>query len=141
MSPQPFAHLQAGETVLWDAWLQLHAAEYDRFDYDVRVGKGADIDPSRPAYIQKMARKVSPKRIDAVGYVGTVPTTFVIMRTARRAAFGACLLYPRLYMATFNYRGPIHSALVTHLVDNDIRGELEREGCAIYVLPMPETEP
>lgn len=141
MSPQPFPHLQRGEAMLWFAWLQAHAAEYDRFDYDVRVGEGVPIDPAWPPYIQAMARIVSKKRIDAVGYKGAAPTLFIIMRTARRAAAGAFYLYPRLYRRTFRYDGPIGCAIVTHLIDLDVRLEVEADGCQVFLLPAPETVP
>ncbi len=137
MSPQPFPHLQRGEALLWFGWLQLHGAEYDNFEYDLRVGRGAPVDPAWPPEIQDMATHLSRKRIDAVGYQRGVPTIFVIMRTARRAAAGALNIYPKLYRETFAYAGELHAALVTHLVDLDIRRLLEADGVAVYVLPIP----
>ncbi len=138
MSPQPYPHLQAGEAILWYGWLQLHGTEYDSFEYDVRVGEPPPVDPSHPVYIQAMARHLGKLRIDAVGYRGGVPTIFVIMRTARRAAAGALDVYPVLYRSTFAYQGELRAALVTHLVDSNIRQVLEGKGVQVYVMPRPE---
>jgi len=78
LSPRAFAHLLPAEAIIWARWIRLYGAGWERFDYDVRVGEGRPVDPAWPPEIQRMARTLSQKRIDAVGYIGTVPTIFEV---------------------------------------------------------------
>src|SRR5260370_25650618 len=99
--PQPFPHLRPAEGLIWAQFLREHGAEWDGYDYDVRVGQGHPIDPAWPDYIKVMVGKLSPKRIDAVGYKGDVPTIFEVSPSGDRHVVGALLMYRYLYQQQY----------------------------------------
>lgn len=134
MSPRPFPHLLPAESIAWAVWLRFHAQEYDRFDYDVRVGRGRPIDPTLPPEIQDMARALYPNRIDVVGYKGTIPTIFEVNPRGSLKATGAILLYEFLYRETFAYTGELHLAVVLERIAPDMQRHLESEGVTVYVV-------
>lgn len=101
MSPQAFPHLLPAEGLIWARFLQLHGAEWDRFEYDVHVGQGHPIDPNWPDYIKRMVRKLSPQRIDVVGWKGGMPTIFEVSPRLGSATVGHLLMYRYLFTAQF----------------------------------------
>jgi hypothetical protein len=58
------------ETIVLRAWLALHQTEYDRFDYNVRVGPGDDPGPKFSAAIRADGIALTQLRMDAVGWKG-----------------------------------------------------------------------
>ncbi len=85
--------MQVDEILVWRNWLQLHQAEYDRFDYNVRIGVSQDPGPSFPDNIRAMAIAVRSLRLDAVGYQGAAPTLFEVKRRAGPENVGQLLTY------------------------------------------------
>jgi len=58
------------EIIIWRNWLKLHEREYDRYDYNVRVGKGVDPGASYPEPERSMGIQLSQKRVDVVMWQG-----------------------------------------------------------------------
>lgn len=58
------------EILIWRNWLKLHETEFERFDYNVRVGQGTDPGASYPEPERSMAIQISQKRIDVVAWKG-----------------------------------------------------------------------
>ncbi len=135
MSPQPYPHLLPAEGLIWDAWLQGHAAAFDRFDYDIRVGKGHPTLPEHPAYIKRMIQALSPKRIDVVGWKDKVPTIFEVSPRGGRTVVGALFLYRWLWVQQFGPEPPPRLAGVAPRWDPDVRAFLEAQNVALYVVP------
>ncbi len=133
MSPQPFPHLLPSESLIWVRFLQLHGAEWDRFDYDVHVGEGHPIDPAWPEYIKDMVRRLSPKRIDAVGYKGNVPTIFEVSPRATRAVIGALFMYEYLFRQRFPSGPPPDLVAVVPRIDPDMARYLASENVRVIL--------
>lgn len=138
MSPQVFPHLKPREGLLWAAWLQLHGTEYDRFDYDVHVGQGHPLAPGLADFVKVMIAKVSPQRIDVVGWKGGAPTIFEISPTAASGTWGNLFKYEYLFREQFPHVPAPALAYVTTLLQPDARRFLEARGVIIYVFqPLP----
>lgn len=135
MSPQPFPHLKPAEGLLWAAFLRDHAQEYHTFDYDVRVGRGHPTSPDQPAFIRVMIAKLSPKRIDAVGWQGLQPTIFEVTPRGGRTLIGACMLYRQLYQETFPAVAVPGCSAVVASLDPDAGRFLAAAGVTVYVYP------
>lgn len=134
MSPQPFPHLGPAESLVWARFLQLHGPEWDRYDYDVHVGQGHDIDPAWPDFIKTMVQKLSPKRIDVVGYKGGSPTIFEVRPKATRSVAGGLLMYRYLFVQQFpTLPAPSLAAVVTR-TDPDLARYLASEGVTVYLV-------
>ncbi len=91
--------MQVDEILVWRNWLQLHQAEYDRFDYNVRIGTGVDPGPAFPDNIRKMAIAIRSLRLDAVGWKGDTPTIFEVKRRAGPENVGQLLTYRAVWEA------------------------------------------
>lgn len=81
------------EIIVWQAWLRLHQGEYDRFEYNTRVGPGYDPGGSVPAYIRDMSIKNTKKRIDAVAWSGSQPLIVEVKVRAGLSSIGQLLGY------------------------------------------------
>lgn len=81
------------EIIVWQAWLRLHQAEYDRFEYNTRVGPGYDPGGGVPDYIREMSIKNTKKRIDAVAWSGSQPLIVEVKVRAGLSSIGQLLGY------------------------------------------------
>src|SRR5713101_420627 len=91
--------MQVDEILVWRNWLQLHQAEYDRFDYNVKIGTGTDPGPAFDDNIRKMAIAIRSLRLDAVGYQAGAPTLFEVKRRAGPENVGQLLTYRAVWQA------------------------------------------
>ncbi len=91
--------MQVDEILVWRNWLQLHQAEYDRFDYNVYIGTGTDPGPAFPQNIRDMAIAIRSLRLDAVGWSGGAPTIFEVKRRAGPQNVGQLLTYRAVWDA------------------------------------------
>lgn len=108
--------MQVDEILVWRAWLVLHQDEYDRFDYNTRLGVNVDPGPSFPDNIRKAAIAVNSLRVDAVGWKGAQATVFEVKRRAGPQNIGQLLTYKSLWSAQY----PDTSAPLLVLVFNTI---------------------
>jgi hypothetical protein len=135
---RPYPHLLPKEGLIWYRWQLDHGREWDRFDYDVRVGQGRPVDPNLPDYIQRMNQALTPKRIDAVGWRGTAPTIFEINPHGSRTVYGALKIYQRLFEDTYPEYGVPAIAAVVGEVDPDVLRLWQEDGTPVYVMgPEP----
>lgn len=81
------------EIIVFRTWLKLHEKDYDRFDFNVRTGKGEDPGPSFPDNTRQMAVKITQLRIDAVAWRQNVPTIIEVKRRAGPSNVGQLLTY------------------------------------------------
>ena len=88
-----FPAMLPAEIAVWRAWLRLHQGEYDRFDYNERVGPGFDPGGAVPDYIRTMSIKNTRKRIDVVAWQGSQPLIVEVKDRAGLSAIGQLLGY------------------------------------------------
>ena len=80
-------------------WLQQHEFEYDRFDYNVRIGPGRDPGPEYSPQIRSMAISHSQLRIDCVAWKGDRPTLIELKNFATQSAIAQLGLYAALWQS------------------------------------------
>lgn len=85
------------EIAILKSWLQQHQNEYDRYDYNVRIGKGTDPGASYDQTMRTMALAITKKRVDAVAWQGSTPTLIEVKNRATLAAMGQILSYNVLW--------------------------------------------
>ncbi len=91
--------MQVDEMLVWRNWLELHQGEYDRFDYNFRIGKGHEIGAEFPENIRNLAKLQGQLRLDAVGYKGAQATIFEVERRAVPRNVGQLLTYNAVWIA------------------------------------------
>lgn len=96
-----FPGLLPDEILVLRAWLVLHQEEYDRFDYNMRIGQGIDPGPTFSDEIRRQNILNTQLRIDAVGWKGTQPTIIEVKRRTGPSNVGQILTYHSVWRQQF----------------------------------------
>lgn len=132
--------MQTADQLIWRAWLVVHGAGYDRFEYNVRVGEGVTppdslVEPWRSASVD-----ASKLRSDVIGWRGSLPTIFEVERYAKADAIGQLLAY----RAAYELERPASVSPAIALVCADyspaIMPALTEHGIDIYICPVDFTQ-
>lgn len=89
------------EILVLRAWLNLHQAQYDRFDYNMRIGQGIDPGPTYTAEVRRQAILNTQLRIDAVAFKGLQATIIEVKRRATPSNVGQLLTYHSVWRIEF----------------------------------------
>lgn len=106
-----FPGLLPDEVLVIRAWLALHEQEYDRFDYNVRIGQGIDPGAGFSAEMRRQNILNTQLRIDAVGYKAGVPTIIEVKRRCTPSNVGQILTYDSVWRKE-NPSGPAPKMLL-----------------------------
>jgi hypothetical protein len=93
--------LRPDEAAVLRDWLAVHQGEWDRFDYNVRVGEGTDPGPAYADEIRKSYIMSTQMRVDVVAWRGGRPTLIEVKYRASAAALGQLAVYAHHYSQTF----------------------------------------
>ena len=107
--------MNVDEVLVWREFLRLHQTEFDRFDYNTRIGSGTDPGPEFSENIRKMAVALSQLRLDAVGFRGEAATIFEVKRNAGPQNVGQLLTYNAVW--TRAKMSPVPPSLVLVCAD------------------------
>jgi hypothetical protein len=126
------------ESNITRAWIRQYGRDYDSLDFNVRLGKGQDIQPGIPASTAGQFDKITRKRADIVAHAGTWVDILEVKGRASLSAIGQLIGYHQLWTderPTFIVRRLI---VVCQLIDDDVRRVFATNGIQSYVL---EPEP
>ncbi len=130
-----FPAMQVDEILVWRNWLELHQQEYDRFDYDVHVGKGHEIGPEFAENIRRDAMLTGQLRIDAVGYKDGQATIFEVKRRAGPQNVGQLLSYNAVWIRSGLSPAPPFLVLVCADYTPNILPVVRDTGIRLDVVP------
>lgn len=152
-----FPGMAPREVIIFRAWLLLHQNEYDRFDYNVRVGNGTDPGEQYPAIYRQQYIENTQKRIDVVGWKnvpatligapsnlvtllalnrsGAAPTIIEVKDRATASCMSQILTYKALWPFTFPSTPAPRLLLVTNRVAADMPLVLDASGITLEVVP------
>ena len=116
-----FPHLLPKEVILWEKYLAVHQDEYLFFEYDIHVGKGAELPADVDPMIRKIALGLTRKRIDVVGHKAHSITLIELKPDAGLSAMGQLLAYLYLYQIEFRPTKKVLTHIVSDLIDVDTR--------------------
>lgn len=102
------------EILVLRAWLAIHQGEYDRFDYNMRIGQGIDPGAAYSPEVRKQAVMNTQLRIDAVGWRGAQPSIIEVKRRTTPSNVGQILTYDSVWRKEF----PAGPAPILRLVCN-----------------------
>jgi hypothetical protein len=126
-----FPGLLPREILILRAWLKLHETEYDRYDFNVRVGAGSDPGPGWPEETRRMWTMNTQKRLDMVAYRGQTATIAEIKDRAGASAIGQLLVYRPLYMADHPEYGTPTLLLITNRMSPDLDPIIRESGIIV----------
>jgi|CXWL01.1.fsa_nt_gi hypothetical protein len=130
-----YPHLNDPDIALFMDFFVEHGSEYQRFDYDVRVGPGSDPGPGFEATIREMALRLSRRRIDAVGHTKHRIDTIEICHSPNLRALGQIELYRYHYMQDFPSDLEVRQCLLCRELRPDIAEYVQSEGIQVWVYP------
>ena len=116
-----YSHMKAGEVRIWEAYLEEHGAPPGVVEYDVRLGDGAPIDESWPAWMVAMVKALSQKRADVVAETAEDITIFELKRRAGMSCLGQLMGYEALMMKREGAWKPIRLVAVCEDIEPDMR--------------------
>lgn len=120
---------------VWQAALKTGKLEYDRFEYDVRLGgRGADQVPDGHD-LKVLYLSLLKKRVDVVAWRGKVPTLIEVKGVASFSALGQCLGYSWLWKKEMPTSNDVGMLCVCAAVDPDLRPVFDAYGVKLLVLP------
>jgi len=127
-----YKHMLPRDTELWNHFLEQHGGYFDRFIYDEHVGEGVgDIYGYEP-WVAQLAKSLTQKRIDAVGYRGGEVWLFEIKPKAGLAALGQIIAYEALWETGGRLPHVYRKAIVTDRTDGDIKTVADLYGVKVY---------
>ncbi|MGH9402857.1 MAG: hypothetical protein ACRD2P_12205 [Terriglobia bacterium] len=86
------------EILIFKNWLAMHETEYDKFDYNVRIGAGVDPGAVWPDYVRQQAIANSQLRIDAIAWKAEQPTIIEVKDRAGASAIGQIVTYEAVWL-------------------------------------------
>jgi len=86
------------EAALLTAWLNAHWQQFDKVDYNVRVGHGVVQDAATPEFAQQAAISNSQRRVDAIVWRGDAPTIIEVKVRGSLWALGQLWGYRQLWL-------------------------------------------
>ncbi len=128
---QKYPGLHPAEVPILRAWLAQHEKDFERIDFNVRVGGGDDLGPTYSDEARRQWKLNTQKRIDAVGFNGTAPTIIEVKDRAGSTALGELLLYAHLFAQQFAGLAAPKLVLVTNLLQPDMATALQASGIRV----------
>ena len=128
--------MPVAEQLVWRAFLAQYGAQWERFDYNIRLGPGVTppdniVEPWRSASIA-----ASKPRGDAIGWQGSVPTIFEVERYAKSDAMGQILHYRDLWEQYETGAAAPAMAIVCSDHSAGLEVSLEQHGITLYTVPV-----
>jgi hypothetical protein len=114
--------------------LRQHEGEYDRFDYNVRLGPGTDPGPTYADSVRQQAIANSQLRVDAVGWQGDVPTIIEVKENAGTSALGQILTYNVTWQLEHQGQSAPKLLVVTDRLQQSVRAPLAAHGVQVAVV-------
>lgn len=89
--------MPALESNITRAWVRQHAAEYDRLDFNVRLGEGRPLADGLSPEIQRQQTMLSQRRVDIVGHIGVFVDLIEVKDRGTLGAIGQLVGYRSLW--------------------------------------------
>lgn len=96
-----YPHMFPVDIAVWERFLDRYGREFIAFEYDVKVGAGAEGSSLLSPEIQRDAYELTRKRIDVVGHRSGATWIIEVKDLAGVSAPGQALAYSKLYAIDF----------------------------------------
>lgn len=129
-----YPHMLPHETLIWDRFIAVYGLPEGDVDYDVHLGKGAEVNPLWPSWMVRMVRQLSTHRADVVV---TRPDEVLIIETKSIAGMGAVgqlVGYEALWLQEHGVDRPVNLLCVCERMEADIRTVFKFYGIEVIEL-------
>ena len=129
------------ETGITKDWLLAHGEEYDRFEFNLRVGQGTPPNPDHLPGVQKSTAFSTRKRIDVVAWRGELPAIVEVRERITPEVVGKILTYRQLFLEDHaDVPEPVLIA-VGRYSDPDTIRVCQAHGITVLLYDSPGTAP
>lgn len=125
------------ESNILRAWLNDHAADFDRIEFDLRLGHGIEPSPDLDPQFQELTRLNSQKRVDAMVWTGDQGVILEVKHRASLAAIGQISGYRLLYLAEHPSEPPPMMRIIALTADGDVLGVAEAYHVTVELVNAP----
>lgn len=129
-----YPHMLEDEKNIWERFMELYPDKFETVDYDFRVGRGVDLEGEPGEPWPRMAKMLSQKRIDVIGWVGDYPTIIEVKIRVGLSALGQVLGYRTLFMKDFRYFPEPKLLVVCETISDDDYDVLEGNNVPVEVV-------
>lgn len=129
-----YPHLLPSDAKLWDRFIAKHPNYFDSVEYDVHVGEGTTIDPDWPDEIAYMAKTLTQRRIDVLGYKGDHIYIVELKVDPGVSVLGQLLAYDTLYLKEHPDIAHTTLVLIANKVDKDLTYILKQHNILYYTV-------
>lgn len=137
LSQMQFPGMPQLESSYTRAWLRRFGLEYDRFEFNVRLGKGRNPIEGLMPEIQLQNELLSKLRADIVGFRGSLVDIIEVKDRARFNALGQLKGYAALWREEHPESEIRNLIVVARTIDPDAQTAYAAEGI-VYSLVEPE---
>lgn len=129
-----YPHMVGEEIEIWGRFVDKFPDRFESVDYDFRVGEGTVLEGGDSDSYVRMARMLSQKRIDVIGWVGDIPTLIEVKRRVGLSTLGQVLGYRVLFLKDFKHFGTPELLVVCATISQDDNFVLEENKIEIEVV-------
>lgn len=119
-----YPHMAGEEIEIWARFVDKFPDRFETVDYDFRVGEGIGIHAGEDENYARMAKMLSQKRIDVVGWVGDSPTIIEVKKRVGLSTVGQVLGYASLFAKEFKHFPSPSLMVVCAMISPDDAGVL-----------------
>jgi len=128
----------ACETAVLKAYLIQHVDDYDRVEFEVRLGPGLQLPAGSPAYLQRCATASWQLRADMICWRGNVPTIVEAKERLDGCAIGQLLTYTKLLKRDNPKLLQTYKVAVGLSIMDGVKDVFEDNGISVELFPWAE---
>lgn len=132
----PFSGMAPGDTAIWVRWLAKGGGVWAPFEYNVRVGNGAELPPDATSFVRDQAYYLTTKRIDALARINGEVTVIEVKQRAGAGALGQMLTYRDLLLQSRPTVTRANMLLITDVLQPDMLMVLTQNGVQVDVVGL-----
>ena len=127
-----YPHFLAEDNAVWTRFLERNFERLQEVWYDLRVGKPVKLDDNATEMEQRIARGLTRKRIDVVGWDGGSYWVIEVKPYAGMLAVGQVISYARLFALEYVIKGRVVPVIVCDNTDRDLLDEYDELGILVF---------
>jgi hypothetical protein len=128
-----YPHMMPQDVDVWEAYIHKNPNAFGTVEYDLKVGKGAEVDTNAPENMQRDHTILTQKKIDAVGYNTGEVWIIEVKPIANARALGQILTYIKLYKDEHGERDKIEGMIVCYEVEREMDALFKEHGILIGI--------
>ena len=129
-----YPHMKPEDVAIWEMFIEQNPDFFNKVDYDVHVGEGADFLPTGEDTPDGRENRLYQKKIDVVGYLDNTVFITEVKPHADFRGLGQLIGYAELYPRNHQTPRQIKKMLICRSVDKEMLGIYNKNGIAVVTV-------